>query len=306
MSPRVFIGASSFGMKDPAPIKLLEAAGLDVVPNPYGRRLNEEETIKLLAGFDGLIAGQEPLNRRVLESAAPTLKALARVGIGMDNVDQEAARELGIKVSNTPDPPTQAVAELTVAAMLALLRGLMEMNAAMHDGIWSKTIYTGLADAKVLLVGYGRIGRRVADLIRPFGAHILVCDPMATPESLAHGERLVGLYEGLAEANVVSLHAAGADTILDQAAFAAMRRGAILLNSARGGLIDEPALIHALKAGIVAQAWVDTFWNEPYKGELIGFKQVLLSPHAATYTMRCRHGMETEAARNLIRDLGLK
>lgn len=305
MTQRVVIGASTFGVKDPAPFKLLEDAGIEYVPNPYGRPLTEAETIDFLVGADGLIAGQEPLNRRVLQSAAPTLKALARVGIGMDNVDQSAARELGIKVSNTPDPPTQAVAEMTMAAMLALLRGLPTYNAALHAGKWIKTIRIGLSGATLLLVGYGRIGRRVGELARLFGAQLLVCDPYVTADALKNGERLVGLHEGLAAADIVSLHAAGADTILDRAAFDAMRPGAILLNSARGKLIDEAALIGALKSGKVASAWLDTFWSEPYKGELLAFEQVLLSPHAATHTARCRLGMETEAVRNLLRDLGV-
>ncbi|MCE5228327.1 hydroxyacid dehydrogenase [bacterium] len=306
MSPRVVIGASTFAVRDRAPLAMLEQAGVEIVPNPYGRPLTEAETIQILAGADGLIAGQEPLNRKVLASAAPTLKALARVGIGMDNVDQAAARELGIKVSNTPDPPTAAVAELTMAAMLSLVRGLPAYNRALHAGNWIKKINAGLSGATVMLVGYGRIGRRVGEYARMFGAKLLICDPLVKPETLTNGERLVSLHEGLGLADIVSLHASGAKPILDREAFDAMRLGVILLNSARGRLIDEASLIDALKSGKVASAWLDVFWGEPYKGELLKFEQVLLSPHAATHTAQCRLGMESEAVRNLLRDLGMQ
>ena len=120
MSLRVAIGPSSFAEEDSTPLRLLEAAGVEVVPNRWKRRLTEAEIIEHLQDVDGLIAGLEPLNRKVLQSARPRLRALARVGIGMANVDQDAARELGIRVSSTPDGPTEAVAEMTLAALLGV------------------------------------------------------------------------------------------------------------------------------------------------------------------------------------------
>ena len=121
MSFRVAVGPSSFAAQDDTPLKMLGSAGCEVVPNPFGRRLTEEEIIAHLEGIDGLIAGLEPLNRKVL-SSAPGLKAIARVGIGMTNVDFDAAAEFGVKVSNTPDGPVAAVAEMTLTALLALGR----------------------------------------------------------------------------------------------------------------------------------------------------------------------------------------
>lgn len=301
----VAIAPSSFAEEDKSPLHLLEAVGVEIKPNPFGRRLNEAEIIEHLRGVDGLLAGLEPLNRRVLESAAPRLKALARVGIGMTNVDQEAARELGIKVSNTPDGPMRAVAEMTVAALLAIGRNLVPMNDALHAGAWKKLIGFGLDGVKVLIVGYGRIGRRTAALLRPFGAAILVCDPYMDGTSLTDGERAVTLEEGLAEAEVISLHASGTECLLGPAQFTRMKPGAVLLNSARGELVDEAALAEALESGRVAGAWFDAFWKEPYQGPLTRFPQVLLTPHTATYTRQCRLDMETQAVKNLLRDLGI-
>jgi D-3-phosphoglycerate dehydrogenase len=302
---RVAIGPSSFGDEDDTPLRMLTEAGVEVVPNVWKRRLTESEIIAHLDGIDGLIAGLEPLNKTVMTSARPRLRVIARVGIGMDNVDLAAAQELGIAVSNTPDEPARAVAEMTLTALLALGRQLVPTNAALHAGEWKKSIGVGLGGSKLLIVGYGRIGRRVADLARAFGAEILVVDPYLGGEDFQHGERQMSLADGLAEADAISLHAGGAEKVLGEDQFAAMKDGVVLLNSARAQLVDEDALVAALESGKVRGAWFDVFWQEPYQGRLLGFEQVLLTPHVATYTRQCRLSMETAATRNLLRDLGI-
>ncbi len=185
MGFRVAIGPSSFAGEDQTPLRMLEAAGCEVVGNPFGRRLTEDEIIAHLDGIDALIAGLEPLNAKVIESASGKLKVIARVGIGVINVDFEAAATHGVKVSNTPDGPVNAVAEMTLTALLALCRRLMPTNEALHRGEWTKSIGKGLIGAKVLLVGYGRIGRRVGELMQAFGAELSVYDPYAVAESIA-------------------------------------------------------------------------------------------------------------------------
>jgi D-3-phosphoglycerate dehydrogenase len=305
MVVRIAIGPSSFAEEDDAPLRRLRAAGCEIVPNPFGRRLTEAEIIRHLDGVDGLVAGLEPLNAKVLASA-PKLRAIARVGIGMENVDAKAAGERGIKVSNTPEGPTQAVAELTMAAMLALCRRLAPTDAALHRGEWKKVIGQGLDGSKLLLIGFGRIGRRVSRLAAAFGAHTLVYDPYLPAEEIPGGvTHAHELHEALALADIVSLHAGGQATLLGAKEFAAMKDGAIVLNSARGELVDEDALIAALDSGKIAGAWFDAFWKEPYTGRLTKYEQVLLTPHVGTYTRQCRLGMETTAAENLLRDLGL-
>jgi D-3-phosphoglycerate dehydrogenase len=306
MSYTVAIGPSSFAEEDNTPRCLLEAAGITIKENPEGRRLTESEIITHLEGCDGLIAGLEPLNRKVLSASAPRLKAIARVGIGVANVDFAAAAEFGIRVSSTPEGPIEAVAEMTLAALLSLNRRLFSTNEALHQGKWKKEIGKGLCGSRVLMIGYGRIGRRTGELLRAFGAHLLICDPYVTADSLKDGERLVSLEEGLVAADIVSLHAAGESCILGKQEFAHMKPGMVLLNSARGNLVDEEALIEALDKGIVSQVWFDAFWQEPYNGPLMRYPQALLTPHVATYTRQCRLAMESAAVRNLLRDLGLE
>jgi D-3-phosphoglycerate dehydrogenase len=306
MRARIAIGPSSFAEEDDAPLRRLKETGCEIVPNPFARRLTEAEIIAHLRGVDGLIAGLEPLNARVITSAAPKLRAIARVGIGVDNVDFDAAAKHHVKVSSTPEGPTQAVAELTLAAMLALCRRLVPTDAALHRGEWKKIVGQGLDGATLLIIGYGRIGRRVTHLALPFGARVLVFDPFISAEALLGGViHEHDLHTALSEADIVSLHAGAKDTLLGPAEFAAMRDGALLLNSARGELINEDALISALDSGKVAGAWLDAFWKEPYTGRLTNYGQMLLTPHVGTYTRQCRLSMESKAVENLLRDLEL-
>jgi len=301
---QVAIGPSSFAAVDKTPLKILEKYSLKVVSNPYKRRLSQTEIISHLKDADGLIAGLEPLNREVLESAT-RLKVIARVGIGMDNVDQNAAIELGIKVSNTPAGPTEAVAEMCLTALLALKRELIPFNQDLHQGIWQKRIGMGLQNSKVLLIGYGRIGKRFGEHLRSFGTKILIYDPAINESNLAHDEKKVALRDGLREADVISLHASGSDKILGEEEFSIMKPGMILLNSARGSLIDEDDLAQALNKSIIKGAWLDVYSGEPYEGSLVNYDQVLLTPHISTYTQQCRRSMEESAVRNLIRDLNV-
>ncbi|UCC94726.1 MAG: phosphoglycerate dehydrogenase [Candidatus Omnitrophota bacterium] len=302
MKLKVAISTSSFAQISDGPKKMLEEAGFQVALNPYGRRLTEDEIIAHLKGVAGLIAGTEPLTQKVL-SSAHALKAIARVGIGMENVDLTVAEELGIKVSNTPDCPPQSVSEMAIAALLTLCRKLISMNTSLHSGHWKRQIGVSLAGTKVLVVGYGRIGREMARLLRGFGARVFVCDPLIDKSSVVEGEEVVRLDDGLKIADVITLHASGKDLILGKKEFDNMREGVIVLNSARGELMDESALIEALQNGKVAGAWCDAFSQEPYKGRLIEFEQVLLTPHASAYTRQCRLAMEIQAVQNLIRDL---
>ena len=295
---RVLIGPSSFAELNSEPLAMLQEAGCEVVPNPYSRRYAKDEIISLLKGIDGLIAGLEPLDKEVLSSSRE-LKAISRCGAGMSNVDIPAAQELGIKVRNTPDAPTQSVAEMTVAGLLALLRKIPEMNSSLHAKQWNKQIGTLLAGKTVAIIGFGRIGQRVAALLKPFGVTILAVDPYLDAASQTE-YRVVDIGEALSRADVFLLHLAGDDCVLGASEFDSMKSGAVILNAARGSSVDESALIQALDTGKVAGAWLDALPSEPYKGRLCDCQQVILTPHAASYTKECRLEMESQAAQNLI------
>ena len=292
---KVAVGASSFGDAAPEVMEQLQKKGIEVVRNPYGRKMTQEEIIEHLQGAAGLLAGLEPLNEEVFRDC-PDLKAIARIGIGMDNVDREAARRHGIKVSNTPEGPTNAVAEMTLAALLALCHNLIPANEDIHNGIWKKRMGRSIQGLKVLIVGYGAIGRKVSELLQGMGAEIMIYDKYL-PEKSTHT-----LEEGVSAADVISLHASGKEEILSEELFSRMKEGVILLNSARGGLINEQALYHALKEE-KATFWGDALWTEPYEGMLRECKNAILTPHICTYTTQCRTSMEKQAVENLLKDL---
>jgi D-3-phosphoglycerate dehydrogenase len=291
---RICVGASSFATSNTVAEDLLKSSGYEIVLNPFGRRLTKSETIDFLQDAVGLLAGLELLDAEVFTQVT-TLKAIARIGAGMDNVDLTAAAHYQIKVSNTPDAPTAAVAEMTLAALLCCARGLATASNDLHRGMWSKQIGFSLYDSTILLVGYGRIARAFETLLAPFKPTVLIYDPFVRPDT-----ELVDL---LACADVVSLHASGHDMILSASEIALLKPGAILLNSARGGLVDETAVAEALSEGRLNWYWADTFSKEPYSGILCSHPRALLTPHISTYTALCRNTMELEAVQNLIRDL---
>ncbi|MFA4967957.1 MAG: phosphoglycerate dehydrogenase [Candidatus Margulisiibacteriota bacterium] len=288
---KVLIGPSSFAELDSTPLNALEKAGFKVIPNPYKRKLTKEELNALLPGVAGLIAGLEMLDREVLEKSS--LKVISRCGSGLSNVDLKAARELGIIVKNTPLAPVTSVAELTVGCLILLVRKVAQMDQALHAGNWLKMIGRQLSGMKIAVIGFGNIGREVGRLLAAFGAEVCPVDPLY-PNS-------TDLPTALKEADAVSLHSSGEACILGREEFKIMKDGAYILNAARGGLIDEAALIGALESGKVAGAWLDTFSSEPYSGPLTRFKQAILTPHIGSYTMECRKSMENEAVDNLIK-----
>jgi len=298
MADKILIGPSSFAATDKTPMDRLIAAGYEVIDNPYKRKLTREELLNLLDDdVVGLIAGLETIDRKVLEKTG--LQVVSRVGAGLSNVDLESARALGVQVFNTPDAPTNAVAELTIGAMLSLLRMIPQMDQALHEGQWQKKIGAQLQGRTVAIVGFGRIGRRVARLLSPFAVQILVVDPYI--KESAYGDyRMVTLGAALSEADVVTIHSSGHACIIGEKEFSCMKKGAYLLNVARGGVISEKALIEALENGTVAGAWLDTFEEEPYSGQLCNYQNVILTPHVGSYTAECRLRMENEAVDNLL------
>lgn len=299
MNPKILIGPSTFGALDPSPLEALERAGCQVVPNPYGRKLTKEELLSLLPGVSGLIAGLEPVDREVLNFS--DLRVISRCGSGLSNVDLKAAESLAVPVYSTPFGPTQAVAELTLGMILTLLRNTSQMDHALKNKAWDKRIGHQLQGKRVLLVGFGRIGNRVFKLLQPFGVDIAIADPAM--EEAPRGASLTSLADALPWADIISIHASGEECLLDAEAFDRMKPGAFLCNAARGGLLDEQALVRALDDGTVAGAWLDCFAVEPYNGPLCDRENVLLTPHVGSYTRECRLQMEMESVENLLKGL---
>lgn len=299
--PKILITTSTFGKLDSEPLEKLKKHGFEVVMNSYGRKITSQELRELLPGAVGIIAGTEVIDKETMKNS--NLKVISRVGVGIDNIDLETAKELGIIVKNTPDAPTIAVAELTLGGILALLRQIPQMNQEVHNKKWEEKIGVQLSGKTVLIIGFGRIGRYLAKLLKPFGVKLLAADPALSGQ--VDGVEIVSLQDGISQAEIISLHLSGSSQVLGKDEFDAMKKGVYILNAARGGVINEGALMEALKEGKVAGAWLDTFQEEPYSGPLTEFPQVLLTPHIGSYTDKCRVQMEREAVDNLLAELDL-
>jgi len=286
---KILITTSSFGKSDQEPLEKLKKSGFEIILNPYGRKVTTQELKELLPGVVGMIAGTEKIDKETLKNS--NLKVISRVGVGMDSIDLEAAKELDIVVKNTPDAPTVAVAELTLGGILSLLRQIPQMNQEVHQKTWNSKTGIQLSGKTVMIVGFGRIGRSLAKLLEPFKVKLVAVD------STLPG---ISLREWLPEADIICLHVSGSRQILGKEEFSLMKKGVFILNAARGGVINETDLIEALGDGKVAGAWLDVFSEEPYSGPLIEFSQVIMTPHVGSNTKESRAQMEKEAVDNLL------
>ena len=300
---KVLITTSSFSLGNFAQAKSLHDAGISIEVNPHGRRLSEDEVAELVAtDVIAILAGLEPLTDRVL-SNAKSLRVIARCGTGLDSVDLQAASRLGIDVFNTPDAPTQAVAELTIAHMLNSLRHISTTDSNMRSGKWTPTMGSLLATKTVGLIGVGRIGSAVAKLAQAFGARVLGFDPVVSSHNSVE---LLSLDEVLNQSDIVSLHVPINDQthhIVNASAISRMKPGSIVVNVSRGGLIDESALHDALKSQHLSGAALDCFEDEPYSGPLLQIPGVHVTAHMGSYARETRDLMEVEASTNLVNGL---
>jgi len=294
---KVVITTTSFAEYDPTPLDLLSM--YSVVMNPHRRKLKPEEVVELASDASGLVAGTETLDGPVLEKLT-CLKVISRVGTGTDNIDRAAAEQLGIRIFNTPDAPTLAVSELTVALILNLLRKVSLMDRRLRGGIWDKQMGSTLQGKKVGIIGLGRIGKKVAQILNSFGCHVSFADPCVSdcPECTCST-----LEELLVSSDIVSIHASAKERLLSSAALRTMKKGVYIVNMARSGAVDYPALYEMLKDGHIAGAALDVFPEEPYEGPLRELDNVILTPHVGSYARECRIEMEVMAVKNLISGL---
>jgi D-3-phosphoglycerate dehydrogenase len=274
---------------------------VSIVCNESGKRLSEDQLIATKPmKCVGIIAGLEPLSARVLEHYSD-LKVISRLGTGMDSVDLDAARKHGVSVFGTPDATTDAVAELTIGLMISMLRGIAASDRGMRAKTWTPVMGGLIKGRTVGIIGFGRIGRRVAQLAEAFGARVVYSDPFANGSD----ERSISLQELLDISDIVTLHTPLNDAtrgLLGASEISRLKDGCIIVNVARGGLVDEVALTREVRAGRVKAA-VDCFVEEPYVGALCDEPDTVLTAHMGSLTVETRTLMEVTAARQLVAEL---
>lgn len=286
----------------------LEAFAEDVVYNDTGKPLQPEEILARLEGVDGYLAGLDYITSEVIEKAPDSLKVISRYGAGVDRVDVLTCKRRGISVTNTPGTNAVAVCELAFALMLCVARNIPGLHQAVEAGAWPRNEGMELNGKTLGIVGLGAIGKQLAIRARAFGMTVIAYDPFFDEAfATAHGIARTTLDEVMTTADIVSLHLPlNPETrhLIHAERIAKMKKGAIIINTARGGLIDEEAAAQAVVSGQLGGLGLDAFEQEPLLASpLKGLERVIFTPHTGAHTAEAVKAMGLMAVDNLIKVL---
>jgi D-3-phosphoglycerate dehydrogenase / 2-oxoglutarate reductase len=305
--PKVLITTIPFGNHNRFPLDLLEKSKIDYLINPLNKKLTEDELAEMVTDFEVIIAGTEPITKKVLTKAS-NLKMISRVGIGLDSVDLLEAEKQNITVSYTPDAPAPAVGELTICLMLSLLRSVQLSNMEMHDGKWYRFFGRRLSEVTVGIVGAGRIGSAVLKHLQGFGApKVLIND---TDPNLKFDQQnnieWTDKETIYSQADIITFHiplTVETKNMIKKKQLLSMKKDAIIINTARGGIINEQDLYEIMRTGHLSGAAMDVFELEPYNGKLREIDRCILTAHMGSMSDDCRTRMEIEATQEAVRFL---
>jgi D-3-phosphoglycerate dehydrogenase / 2-oxoglutarate reductase len=303
MNHKILTSPSSFGQISKQPFDIIKQNGYENINNPFGRKLTEEEVIELAKDCIGIVAGVEPLTKHVM-NALPNLKCISRVGVGMDSVDLDYAKQKGIVVVNTPDGPTRSVAEMSIAMTFSLLRKIPQADANIKKGIWKKETGNLLFGKTIGIVGLGRIGKMLAEMYSKLGNTVIGFDLFPDKDwAINNSIAIMELDELMQKADIISLHTPpkkDQTAIIGKDQLSKMKSSAFIINAARGGVVDESALYDLLSNKKIAGAAIDVFSQEPYNGPFTSLTNVVLTPHLGSYASEGKLQMEIDAVNNLI------
>ncbi len=305
--PRILVASRSFGPHCPEALARLREAGCELLANPWGRSPGEEELAAAIGEADVLVSGTEPVTARVI-AAAPRLRLIAKHGVGFENIDLEAARARGIPVCLAGDAIADSVADMAFALLLALARHIPQGDRAVRAGGWPRMVGLELRDKTLGVVGLGKIGKGLCRRAVGFGMRLVAYDPYPDQAfAQSWGVELLSLEALLARSDVVSLHAPVTPAtrgLIGAEALAQMRPGALLINTARGELVDEAALYEALRDGRLGGAASDVFVREPPGGSpLLTLDRFIAAPHSSGQTHDGLRRMGEVTAETILRVL---
>lgn len=301
---QLFVSTHPFSSTSPIPMQLIKDNDMELSVNEHGRKITSSELVQDIKDAEVLIAGTEKITEEVLKNA-PNLKLISRVGIGLDGIDFELCKKYGVRVAYTPDAPTMAVAELCVAMILDLARKVTYTNNNLKENsTWNRYMGTLLYGKTVGILGMGRIGKSLVHLLSSFNVKFKVYD---IEPDLAYGRlynvEFVSKEEVLKYSDIVSVNVPLKDDTKDyitQEELKLMQKHSILINTARGGIINEDDLYKALKDNIISAAAIDVFEVEPYVGNLKELDNCLLTCHMGASTIDSRTDMEVQAIEEAI------
>lgn len=290
--------------------KVFEESGLDI-EFIKAQCKTEDEVIAAAKDVDAILNQYAPLSARVLREL-PNLKVISRYGVGVDTIDLDAAKELGITVCNVPDYGVEEVSNHAVALLMAWTRKIVELNNAVKAGIWDFSIGTPIyrfQDRVFAVLGFGKIPRRVIEKVAPLGLKLIGYDPFVSAEEMAkYGVEKVELEEALQQADILSIHVPLIEStrhLINKQSLATMKDGVFIMNTARGPIVQTEALIEGLQSGKIAGAALDVVEEEPLtKGhELLAFDNVYITPHSAFYSEEAVVELRSKAAKNIVEKL---
>jgi len=282
---------------------LLRDFGCEITATENGRPYTREELLAMISDYDAAVVGVDTWNDEIF-TAAPKLKALARFGIGVDNIDLAAAKAHDVRVTNCRGINSNSVSEHAVTLMLSLLRRIPELDKSTREGKWERALFRELGSCKVGLIGFGGISQKVATKLKAFGTEVFAYDPYpATAVAEQLGVVMCDLEKIYTSCDIISIHVpALPDTIhmINKETLSKMGKNTLLINTARGAIVDEPALYEALKNGIIAGYGTDVFETDPVQPDhpLLSLPNLICTPHVAaeSYENYEQTGMETAKA----------
>lgn len=309
MLGKVLIGSRSFGKFTPKGIKMLKDSGCELVKNPLGHALKEEELLELMNGVDAIITGMDQLNEKVINSSGK-LKVISKHGVGIDNIDLEAASRKKIIVTNIPAGREEcnAVADFTFALILSIARNICIASKSTKENKWVKLIGSEVYGRILGVLGGGSIGKAVIERAIGFGMEVLVYDIKEDEELVKkHRVRYVDLKYLFKNSDFVTIHTPLNEStrgLIKKRELELMKKSSYLINTARGGIVDEKDLYEALKREQIAGAAMDVFSKEPPGGSpLLELKNLIATPHMAAYTMSSLRALDVISAENVLRVL---
>jgi D-3-phosphoglycerate dehydrogenase len=307
MSFKVLIATRSFGSASPRPMQMLADAGVETTWVDANSPSVHDEMLALVPETSAIIVGLVPITEKIIAKSSK-LRIISMYGVGVNHIDLEAARKKGVVVTNCPGSNDQAVADLAMGLMLAVARSIPQIDRDIRAGYWNKYLGGELWQKKLGLIGFGNIAKGVAHRAKGFAMEISAYDPYASVEvAEAHGVALLPFEEVIACSDFVSLHAPLTDEtrcMFGSEQFRQMKPTAYLINTARGGLVDEQALYVALRSGEIAGAGLDVFVEEPLEdSRLVELDNVVLTAHTGTHTKEAIERMGMMAVENVLRVL---
>jgi len=301
---KILITPRSFASTSDKPMKMLTEKGYEIQMNDIGRPYKKEEMLNLVSDIDGIIMGIDELSAEIIEKANK-LKVISRYGTGFDNIDINMATNKKIIVTNTPTANVDAVADLTFGLILSLARRIPEADKKTKSGKWEKIIGKSVWKKTLGIIGLGKIGRQVVKRARGFKMNILVYDLIKDKKfAPRYGIKYVNLEKLLQKSDYITIHIPLNDAtrgIISYKELGKVKKEAFLINTSRGGIVDEQALYKALRNNQLRGAALDVYSNEPsVESPLKELDNVILTPHIGAYTEEALENMSLQAAQNLI------